>query len=305
MELHEWALIIFTIFTQMSVGSFLVLGIVHSFASRKAGIEEADRLSDRALIAIIVVLGLGMIASLFHLGNPLRAYRAVTNLGTSWLSREILLGVIFTVLGAVFAFLQWRKLGGSTLRSVIAWIAALVGVGFVYSMSRVYMLATQPAWNTWATPLTFYATTLLLGSLAVGAAFIMNYALVQRQEPTCADTQSELMRGALRWIAISAVVLVGIEMVVLPLYFAYLSNAGVIAAASISLFGNYSLVFLVRLLLLFIGAGVFGMFLFQNASSPGREKIMGNLAYGAFLLVLVAEVLGRFLFYATQVQITI
>ena len=32
---------------------------------------------------------------------------------------------------------------------------------------------------------------------------------------------------------------------------------------------------------------------------------MGNLIYAAFALVLVAEVLGRFLFYATQVQIGI
>jgi DMSO reductase anchor subunit len=46
MNARDWALITFTILTQMSVGSFLVLGIVHYYANRKAGMKEADRLSD-------------------------------------------------------------------------------------------------------------------------------------------------------------------------------------------------------------------------------------------------------------------
>jgi len=47
----------------------LILGIVHFFAARQWGEAEADRLSDRALLAIGPVLVLGTIASLFHLGN--------------------------------------------------------------------------------------------------------------------------------------------------------------------------------------------------------------------------------------------
>ena len=52
MNVREWALITFSILAQLSVGSFLVLGVVHFFAARKSGEEEADRLSDRALLAI-------------------------------------------------------------------------------------------------------------------------------------------------------------------------------------------------------------------------------------------------------------
>jgi len=90
-NLREWALIIFTVFAQMSVGSFVILGILHFLAARKIKLEEADRLSDRALLAIGPVLVLGLLASFAHLGNPLNAPRAVTNLATSWLSREIFL----------------------------------------------------------------------------------------------------------------------------------------------------------------------------------------------------------------------
>ena len=111
MNAQELALVAFTILAQMSVGAFVVLGIVHIWAMRQAGEAEADRLADRALLAIVPTLVLGLLASLFHLGNPLNAYLAVLNVGSSWLSREILVGVMFAGLGFVFAFLQWRKIG--------------------------------------------------------------------------------------------------------------------------------------------------------------------------------------------------
>lgn len=302
---REWALVVFTILAQMSVGSFVILGVTHFFASRKTGPEEADRFSDRALLAIGPAMLLGLIASLLHLGNVLNAFRAVTNLGTSWLSREVLFGVLFAVVGAVFALLQWRKIGGIGLRNAVAWIAAILGLALVFSMSQVYMLPTQPVWNTLATPISFFTTTLLLGSLALGVAFVMNYAYAVKKDPSCEEAQCELLRAALRWFAITTVVLLGVELVLSPIYIAYLAASGskyAIASAELMV-GKYVVIFALRLILAFIGAGVFGVFLYQNALSPGQEKVLANFAYGAFGLVLVAEVLGRFLFYATQVQI--
>lgn len=306
MDVREWALIIFTILAQMSVGSFLVLGVAHFFAARKAGIEEADRLSDRALLAIGPVLVLGLLASLFHLGDPLSAYRAASNLGSSWLSREIFFGVLFAVLGGAFALAQWRKIGTPTARNVLAWIAALAGLALVLSMSFVYLLPTQPAWNSWATPVTFFTTTLLLGSLAIGVAFVTNYAYLQRNEPGCAEVQCSLMRDTLRWIAVASVVLLGIELVTVPLYLVSLATGPSAAVESAQLMsGPFEWVLVLRLVLAVLGAGVFALFLYRNALSPGREKVLGNLAYTAFAFVLVAEVLGRVLFYATHVRIGI
>ena len=184
MDAREWAVVIFTILMQMSVGAFVVLGIVHAYVLRKANAEEASRMSDRALLAIGPVVVLGILASLFHLGNPLNAPRAIANLATSWLSWEILLSLVFVVLGAVFALMQWRKLGSFAVRNVVAWLAAASGLVLVYTMARVYMLETQPAWNTMATMVMFYATTFLLGSLAIGAALMANYSVMQRSDPS-------------------------------------------------------------------------------------------------------------------------
>ncbi len=304
MNMKEWALIAFTIIAQMSVGSFLVLGVMHFLAARKAGNEEADRLSDRALLAIGPVLVLGILASLLHLGNPLGAPLAISNLANSWLSREIFLGVTFAAVGGLFAIMQWRKISTFAVRNVVAIIAALVGVGLVYSMANVYMIRTQPAWNTIATPITFFATTLLLGVLAMGAAFVANYAYVQAKQPGCADAQCVLMRDSLRWLATASIVLLGVELVVAPLQIAYLAAGPAAAQQSAELMYNqYGLALATRLILVFLGAGILGLFMYQNASSPGREKILSAYAYSAFALVLVSEVIGRFIFYASHVRL--
>jgi anaerobic dimethyl sulfoxide reductase subunit C len=305
MNVHDLALVAFTILAQMAVGSFLILGGVHYFATRRHGPEEADKLSDRALLAIGPVLVLGMLASLFHLGSPLNAPRAISNLGTSWLSWEILLGVIFAAVGAVFAFMQWRKIATPNVRKAIALVAAIVGVGLVFVMSRIYMLPTVPAWNTLATPVTFFTTTFLLGALAMGAAFVANYYYLRRKEKDESNVQLSMLATTLRWIAVISIALLGVHFVVIPLYLAHLvTSTSPAAAASASLLMQDNGVLLAaRLLLVFLGAGVFSLFIYQTATTNGRVQVMGNLAYLAFAAVLVAEVLGRYLFYASYARI--
>jgi anaerobic dimethyl sulfoxide reductase subunit C len=300
---HDWALVIFTILAQMAVGAFVVLGIVHYLAVRQAGEVEADRLSDRALLAIGPVLLLGLVASLFHLGAPWFAYRAVLNVGSSWLSREILFGALFAAAGGLFALMQWRKISTFAVRNAVAVVAALLGLALVYSMAHVYMLRTVPVWNSWATTLSFFVTTFLLGSLALAAAFVTNYRYVRQEDPKCAQVQCELLRGALRGIAIGAIILLGIQFVTGPWYVAALAAGSPTAVASAALFSEqYGLLFGLRLALVFAGAGVVGLFLYRNALTPEREQLMGNLAYLAFALVLVAEFMGRYLFYATYLR---
>ncbi len=307
MELREWALILFTILAQMSVGSFVVLGIMHFFVQRNAGAQEADRMTDRALMAIGPVLVLGLTASIFHLGSPLNAPRAVSNLATSWLSREIMFGVLFAALGFLFAILQWRKIGSITHRTVLGWVTALVGLALVFSMARVYMLETQPAWNTISTPVLFFVTTFLLGSLAIGTALVANFMYLKNKEPGCAETQCNLLGGTMRWIAIASIVLLGIELITIPLQTGSLTSSAVPqAVASVAMYMNqFGVLFALRLILVFLGAGVFALFVYRNALTTGREQVIGYLVFGAFALVLVAELIGRYLFYATQVKIGI
>jgi anaerobic dimethyl sulfoxide reductase subunit C (anchor subunit) len=305
MNVREWALVTFTLLTQMSIGAFVVLGIIHYYAIRKTNMEEADRLSDRALLAIGPVMILGLGASLGHLGNPINAFRTINNIGSSWLSREILSGLLFAGFGFAFAIMQWRKLASFAIRNVIAWITALIGLGMVYVMAHIYMQPTVPLWNNFMTMASFYTTTLLLGSLAMGAAFVANYAYLNRNDPKCAEIQCTLLRGSLRGIAVAAIVLLGVEFIIIPLYLAYMGSNPVTSLLSTLYIKQNGLIFGFRLALIFVGAGILAMFLYRNTVDPERERIMGNLTYAAFILVFASEVLGRFLFYATYLRIGI
>lgn len=306
MNTQEWALVAYTTLVQMSVGAFIILGLVHLYAERKSDEKNASEMSDRALLAIGPVLVLGVLASFLHLGNPTNAYRAVSNLDSSWLSREILFTLLFMGTGAVFAFLQYRKLGSFQMRRIIALIAAALGLVLVYCMSNVYRLEAEPAWDSIATPIAFFITTFLLGALALGVAFVINYNYLKgKQERANIEIQSDMLREALQWIAIGSIVLLGIQLIVLPLYVSYLSagNAAAVESAS-KLTDDYGVVFALRLILVVVGAGLFGLFLYRNALLK-NERLMANFAFAAFVFVLIAEILGRYLFYAIHVRLGI
>lgn len=296
MDIREWALLIFTILGQISTGALVVLMIVRAYAVRKAGVEQANRLTDKPLYYVVPIMLLALLASVFHLGNPINIARAVPNLGSSWLSREVIAAVAFVIVAGLYTIMQWRKIGPDVVRTVIGWIAALTGLFQTYAMARVYMIRTQPSWNTFATPITFIVTSLLLGALLIAAI------LVSTRSGT--KEQVGLLSGALRGIALAAIVLVGVEFVVLPIYTIYLSTQGEAALQSLSaMAGTFGGILILRLVFVFLGAGVLGFYLYDTASTAGKEKALATIVYSAFILVLVGEVFGRYIFYATHVRI--
>ncbi|MDX9990827.1 MAG: DmsC/YnfH family molybdoenzyme membrane anchor subunit [Anaerolineales bacterium] len=296
MDIREWSLLIFTILGQVSTGALIILLIVRTYAVRKAGLEQADRLTDKPLFIVVPIILLALLASLLHLGNPLNITRAVPNLGSSWLSREVIIVVIFVILAGIYTVMQWRKISSDSVRTVIGWVAAAVGLFQTYAMAQVYMIRTQPAWNTFATPITFITTSLLLGALLVAVALV---ATRSKDE-----IQLSLFRDALRGIALAAIVLVGVEFVVLPVYAIYLSTQGAAALESLGLMiGPLGGMFVLRLVFVFAGAGLLAFYMYKNASVVGREAVLANVVYSAFILVLLGETMGRYIFYATKVGI--
>ena len=307
MQGSEWSLIIFTTVMQMAVGTFVILGGVHFFAARRYNEQAADLLSDRALLAIGPVVALSLLVTLTHLGNPVNAPRALTNFGSSWLSREIVLSLAFSVGGAIFAFMQWRKISTSGARNAIALSVAAIGLVLVYAMAEIYSsLVTVPAWNTLATPVSFYLTTFLLGTLAIGAAYVATYWYLRRRETLAEhNVQFDILATTLRWMALLSIALLGIQFVAIPLYLAELAtDASIAADESISIILNdNAILFALRLVLLFLGAGIFAVFVYINATSESKTRIAWALAYAAFATVLFSEIIGRFLFYESMARI--
>jgi anaerobic dimethyl sulfoxide reductase subunit C len=302
--LSELPLVIFTIIAQMSVGSFVVLGLIHLFGAR-AGRHVIDRASDPALYAIGPILVLGLLASMMHLGTPIRAINALRHLDSSWLSREILFGLLFAAVGGAFAFCQWFKWLTPRWRQGLASLAALIGLALIAVMSMVYMLPTVPAWNSWATPARFFATTFLLGSLAAGAALVAT-AEVRRRRGTVGDEATQrVVMSSLRGIAIGAIAMLGVEFVVVPLYVGKLATGGSAAAAASegALVNTYGWYAVVQLVLIFLGVALLGIFLSRLARPFNTARMLALAPVAAFVFVFGGEIIGRMLFYASYARV--
>ena len=170
--LKEWSLVAFTIAGQMAVGVFLMCGVPLALSvvfPASAG-PPPDAATHGLRIAVLaVVLGLLIAAALlsfFHLHHPFRARRVLTNLRTSWLSREIFFELGFMALVALGAFLTWRRPTDVGLLKAVLITAGFAGVLFLVSMSKLYMLQTVPSWNQAYTPFSFVMTALILGAMA-------------------------------------------------------------------------------------------------------------------------------------------
>ena len=258
----ERPLVAFTLLTQMAVGAFLTLGALDVWAGGLTGQPSAQALTNGALLATGPVVAAALFASLLHLGTPRNAWRSLANLRSSWLSREILFALAFAGLGGLFAALRWSGAGAPALRSGLALAAGLCGVALVYAMAGVYRLRTVKSWDTPLTAVSFFATTLLLGSLAVGTGLAL-----------LPDVRDALVTGPLRAIAVVAAGCFGAEFA---------------AAGGGTLHG-------LRRLLLLVGLALCVVLLL----SAGRAAVLVVLAFG---VALAAQVLGRYLFYVTGLR---
>lgn len=175
MNVHELPMITFTVLAQMSVGAFVVLGVIN-LAARATGrysTRDLDEISNPAAYAIGATLILGLAASMLHMNDPLHVLNVFRHVDSSWLSREIVTGMAFSACGFAFAACQFLTWGSAGFRQVLALVTAVVGILFLFSMSMVYYsLVTVPAWHTWITPARFATTALLLGAFAIGTAFM-------------------------------------------------------------------------------------------------------------------------------------
>ncbi|NLT31325.1 MAG: dimethyl sulfoxide reductase anchor subunit [Propionibacterium sp.] len=301
--LHELPLVIFTICAQMSVGSFIALGLIN-ILGWKVPAETMKRVTRPALYAIGPLLVLGLAASTLHLGSPLRAVNAIRHLDGSWLSREILFGMAFLVLGAAFAISEWFGWFNVRLRQALAAVAALVGIGLVWCISMVYSLRTIPAWSTYHTPVRFYITTFLLGGLAVGAALVIAAHIRTRRTHLDDPAGDKLLVDSVRGIALGGVLALGLKFIGQPAYMAYLGTHPDPAATEsldilVNTYGGFSAA---QNILIFAGILLLGILLFLLSGKHRAKTILPIVAVTAFVLVLAGEVIGRMLFYASMVR---
>lgn len=162
-EAAHWPLVVMTVLTQLSGGTFATLWFLQIFGT-------STPLTTAALLALLVG-GLALGASTLHLGRPVHAYRALKMWKRSWLSREVLLFSCFSAVAGVYAALLTFRLPGSF--SVGA-LTTLLGIAGITASAWIYRVPARPAWNSRHTPIDFLLTGALLGLLLAGACGVVS-----------------------------------------------------------------------------------------------------------------------------------
>lgn len=283
---EEWPLLSFTLLTQLAVGAYIFFVVIRAF-NKKIGNNLAINVTKRGIFLVGPVTALALLFSVFHLGDPLGAYRALLNFGSSWLSREIVFTGLFFVLWLV-SYLLDRK---GTWNQALGWVTSIAGLGAVFCMASIYATSIKPAWTDINTYLAFYGTTFLFGAVTS-----MIFILLSKEE------KSEGLSNVIKGIGIVGLGAIIIQLVYLPVYVSGLTLSGVAGLESASLITEtYALSSMIRWGLSILGLALVGFVFYRNT----QVRAQMSFYVAASVLVLVGEFLGRYIFYATGVSIIV
>jgi formate dehydrogenase iron-sulfur subunit len=167
-EHAHWPLIAMLVLTQLSVGGF---------AAELVALAAGGTSDSGAVLRTIIYLSFGFAglgASVFHLGLPLYAYRALIGVRHSWLSREVVAFGLFVTLATFYAVLgvlcpSWLA-AASGARAILLGLVVATGSGGVACSVLVYHVVRRPYWRASYGGVKFTGTAIVLGLATALAA---------------------------------------------------------------------------------------------------------------------------------------
>lgn len=183
------SMIVFTTLAGAAQGLLLALFGVEVAMAIGAPIAPAQGFFIAGAGLVLALSGAGLVAATFHLGHPLRAWRAVAMWRTSWLSREVIVLPAFMLCVAVWAAAHLAD-RPSLAPGVVACVLAVVlflCTGMIYAAVAVI--------REWATPL----TPLNFGLIGLASGLLLATVLAAFAAPG--------LQATLAWFAIGVTVL--------------------------------------------------------------------------------------------------
>jgi anaerobic dimethyl sulfoxide reductase subunit C (anchor subunit) len=274
---HEWPLMVFTVLGQCVVGAFIVLAI--ALLTRRS--EEEYRRIHLSMFFLWVLMAVAFIASVLHLGSPLRAFNSLNRLGASPLSNEIGSGSLFFALGGIYWLLAVLNKMPSALGKVWLIVTMVAGVGFVYAMCRVYEINTVPTWDNAYTAFHFGLTVLIGGP-------VLGYLLLR---------SADINGCALRLLPVISVTALVVSMSVVVMQSASLASINSAVQAASALIPQYGMLSVSRLVLIALGLGCWICPLILRKRPAIASMVL------AFVLVFAGELIGRAIFYGLHMTV--
>ena len=155
------AVIYFTVSSGTGYG--IIISLLTLFFNNEININFNIKLLIASFSLFLIVSGL--LASTIHLGHPERAWRALSQWKSSWLSREGVAAIItFFPLNLFFVF--WLFTSQSKIIYFLLILSSLLSLITVFCTAKIYSsLKTIPAWNNPFVTLIYILNSLVLGSI--------------------------------------------------------------------------------------------------------------------------------------------
>ncbi|MFU0911777.1 dimethyl sulfoxide reductase anchor subunit family protein [Kluyvera intermedia] len=276
---HEWPLMIFTVLGQCVAGGFIVLAL--ALMKGQLSREQQQRVV-LSMFALWVLMGIGFIASILHLGSPMRAFNSLNRIGASSLSNEIASGSIFFAVGGIGWLLAVTNKLSCVLRSLWLVVTAVLGVVFVWMMVRVYnTIDTVPTWYSIWTPFSFFLTLFIGGPLL--GYLLLSWARVEG--------------WALRLLPVVSLAALAVSVVVSLMQGVELASIHSSIQQASALVPDYGSLMAWR-----IAAIVLALVCWVAPQLKGYQPALPLLSL-AFVLVLVGELIGRGVFYGLHMTV--
>jgi len=283
MNSNEWPLVFFTLLSQISMG-ILLAGLVVFLFAKNSVLGSNIELKRVVMLMALLSMGVALILSFAHLARPAHSVFALGNLAGSHLSREILMVSVFTFTLAV-AWSSIRFGFPSVAIFNYLYVAALIaGLLLIWTMARIYMIPTIPAWNHPITMVKFYNSGILLGA----AICLMIAIYVKGKGIEILQFQKII---TILFFMLSA----GVFFHMISTIFNAPTPEGMTFGFPIPVVAGW--IKIARSLFLLLG---FVMMLWWYRSFSTTPPSSGSfIAYFGFSLLLLAEITGRYIFYTS------
>lgn len=155
----QWPLLIFSVLLGMGSGLLVFVGI--------GEIKGTFRKVRFALaLTALVLLGVGGVASTFHLGHIDRAFHILGNM-SSGLSRELFAVAFAGIVALASAILARKDYPGAS--KVVGILALIAGIVLPLVAGASFMMPARPAWDSFTLPLMYLGTGLGMGFVLAAA----------------------------------------------------------------------------------------------------------------------------------------
>lgn len=301
-EHAHWPLIVMLVLTQLSVGGFLIEVITRTVRGGEAqAAPQAAAQATRSATALVFTV-IALAASVFHLGRPRFAYRAVLGLRTSWLSREILAFALFSGAAAAYSTLTFvsARENASVTELVLGFAVVGCGLAGIGCSVKVYAITRRAFWNAASTALKFLLTTAVLG---VATTLATSLVAALWRGVTSAD---HVIDAYGRPLCILLVVSMTAKLLVEAAAFRHLRHrqASALRRSAELMRGELAAVVQSRFICGFVGGIALPCMLLQTGLAPSESSrlLIGLVAIALFVACLAGELLERYLFFTAVSQ---